>query len=186
MSAAFPPPIDDGGADHLARGLSMPDVVLPSTAGEQVSFAQRRGWTVVFIYPWTGRPGVANPPDWDTIPGAHGSTPQAEGFRNLHDAFREHGGEVFGLSVQAQDWQREFAKRLELRFPLVSDAALELQRALRLPTFQTGGVTYLKRLTLVLRDGRIERVFYPVHPPEAHAREALLWLEERVTRRPRG
>ena len=129
---------------------------------------------------------MANPPDWDSIAGAHGSTPQAEGFRNLHPAFREHGVAVFGLSVQTTDWQRELAERLALPFALVSDAQLTLQCALRLPTFETGGVTYLKRLTLVLRDGRIEHVFYPVHPPEAHAREVLLWIEERVTRRPRS
>jgi peroxiredoxin len=185
MRAAFPAPADDGGANHLTRGLPMPDIALPSTAGEPVTFASLPGWATVFVYTWTGRPGIPNPPDWDTIPGAHGSTPQAEGFRNLHPAFREHGAEVFGLSVQPPDWQLEFASRLALPFPLVSDAALEIQHALRLPTFQTGGVTYLKRLTLVLRDGRLERVFYPVHPPEAHAREVLLWIEERVTRRPR-
>ena len=186
MSTVFPPPADDGGASHLTRGLAMPDMALPSTTGERVSLAKAPGWAAVFVYTWTGRPGAPNPPNWDTIPGAHGSTPQAEGFRNLHQAFREHGAKVFGLSVQAPDWQLEFARRLELPFPLVSDAALELQRALRLPTFHTGGVTYLKRLTLVLRDGRLERVFYPVHPPEVHAREVLLWIEERVTRHSRA
>ena len=182
MSPPFPVPVDDGGADHLIRGMPMPDIALPATTGGQVSFAGRPGWAVLFVYTWTGRPAVANPPAWDTIPGAHGSTPQAEGFRNLHGAFCEHAAALFGISVQTTEWQREFAERLDLPFPLVSDAALELQRALRLPTFETGGVTYLKRLTLVLRDGRIERVFYPVHPPEAHAREALLWVKERVTR----
>ncbi len=186
MSAAFPAPVDDGGANHLVRGLAMPDIALPATTGEQVTLSARSGWTALFVYTWTGRPGVANPPDWDTIPGAHGSTPQAEGFRNLHPAFREHGVEVFALSVQPTDWQRELAERLALPFAVVSDAQLTLQCALRLPTFETAGVTYLKRLTLVLRDGRIEHVFYPVHPPEVHAREVLLWIEERVTRRPRS
>lgn len=182
MSPPFPVPVDDGGADHLIRGMPMPDIALPATTGGQVSFAGRPGWAVLFVYTWTGRPDVTDPPRWDTIPGAHGSTAQAEGFRNLHGVFREHGAGLFGISAQTTEWQREFAERLDLPFPLVSDAALELQRTLRLPTFETGGVTYLKRLTLVLRDGRIKRVFYPVHPPEAHAREALLWVEERVTR----
>jgi peroxiredoxin len=182
MNVAFPAPVNDGGASHLVRGRPMPDIALPATVGGQVSFAEQRGWAVVFVYTWTGRPDVPNPPDWDRLPGAHGSTPQAEGFRNLHAAFRDYGADVFGLSVQPTDWQAELADRLVLPFALVSDAALRMQQALRLPTFQTGGVTYLKRLTLMLKDGRIERVFYPVHPPEAHPREALLWLEERVTR----
>lgn len=182
MNTGFPAPADDGAADHLARGMRMPDIRLPATIGADASFARAEGWTVLFVYPWTGQPGADNPPGWDSIPGAHGSTPEAEGFRNLHNAFREHGIGLFGLSSQATDWQREFATRLELPFPLVSDAALQLQQALRLPTFATGGVTYLKRLTLVLKDGRIERVFYPVHPPETHPREVLLWAEERVTR----
>lgn len=184
MSAGFPAPVDDGGANHLVRGLALPDIALPATTGAQVSLAHRSGWTVVFAYTWSGRPGIANPPDWDIIPGAHGSTSQAEGFRNLHGAFQEHGVDVFGLSLQATEWQGEFAARLALPFPLISDAACGLQRGLRLPTFDTGGVTYLKRLTLVVRDGRIERVFYPVHPPAAHPREVLLWVEERVTRTP--
>ena len=36
MSAAFPVPGDDGGANHLVRGLAMPDIALPATTGEQV------------------------------------------------------------------------------------------------------------------------------------------------------
>ena len=59
---------------------------------------------------------------------------------------------------------------------MVSDEGFVLARALALPTFTTGGVVYLKRLTLAIRDGRIERVYYPVHRPEAHAREVCAWL----------
>lgn len=186
MSGAFPVPSDDGAASHLTRGLALPPVALPATTSGEVTLSNIPGWVTLFVYTWTGRPGVSNPPGWDTIAGAHGSTPEAEGFRNLHLAFVEHGVQVFGVSVQDTDWQQEFAARLDLPFALLSDAALVLQRALRLPTFETGGTIYLKRLTLVARDGRLERVFYPVHPPEAHAREVLLWIEERVTRRMRG
>lgn len=186
MSArAFPAPVDDGGARHLVRGLPMPPIALPTTAGTNVNFAEQPGWALLFVYTWTGRPSVANPPDWDAIPGAHGSTPQAEGFRNLHWAFRQQGAEIYGLSVQTTDWQRELAERLDLPFSLVSDAELRLQRALRLPTFETGGAVYLRRLTLALKDGAIERVFYPVHPPQAHARDLLAWFNELVTRKKR-
>jgi len=172
----YPAPSDDDGARHLKEGFTLPDIPLAATRGEPVSLARRTGTSVVFIYTWTGRPGLANPPGWDDIPGAHGSTPEAEGFRNLYSGFTDSDAEVFGLSSQPSDWQRELAERLDLPFVLLSDADFELQRAMRLPTFTTGGATYLKRLTLVITDGRIRRAFYPVHPPDAHAREVLAWL----------
>ena len=168
--------VDDGGARHLKRGRRMPDVELPTTGGRSVSLARMPGRAVVYCYPWTGRPGAPNPPGWDDIPGAHGSTPQAEGFRDLYDGFRQVEAGVFGLSTQSTAYQRELVARLGLPFEMVSDEDFLLARALALPTFTTGGVTYLKRLTLAVRDGRIERVYYPVHPPQAHAREVCAWL----------
>ena len=172
----YPAPKDDGGARHLREGTALPNIALPSTSGTPVSLAHVQGLAVVFVYTWTGQPGLSNPPGWDDIPGAHGSTPEAEGFRNLYTAYTSSDIEIFGLSVQPSDWQRELVQRLKLPFQLLSDAGGELQQALRLPTFQTGGVTYLNRLTLVIESGHIRRVFYPVHPPDTHAREVLAWL----------
>lgn len=160
----------------MTAGLAMPDVSLPSTRGGEVSPARLAGRWVVYIYPWTGRPGIANPPRWDDIPGAHGSTPETEGFRDLYAGFRQVGAEVFGLSTQPVAYQRELVERLGLPFEMVSDAQFALQAALGLPTFATGGVTYLKRLTLGIKDGRIERVYYPIPSPEADAREVCAWL----------
>jgi peroxiredoxin len=174
VSAAAP--TDDAGARHLKRGLRMPDIDLPTTGGGQVNFARLSGMGAVYCYPWTGRPGLANPPGWDDIPGAHGSTPQSEGFRDLYAGFRQVDTAVFGLSTQPTAYQRELVDRLELPYELVSDEHFALQRALSLPTFATGGVTYLARLTLAVRDGRIERVYYPIASPAAHAREVCAWL----------
>jgi peroxiredoxin len=168
--------LDDGGARHLKRGRRMPDVALPTTASRDVSFARLAGRAVVYCYPWTGRPGVANPRGWDEIPGAHGSTPQAEGFRDLHAGFTQVGAVVFGLSTQSTAYQAELVGRLQLPFEMVSDEGFALQQALGLPTFAIGCVRYLKRLTFMLRDGRIERVYYPVPAPAAHAREVCAWL----------
>ena len=167
---------DDGGAKHLKRGQRMPDIALPTTAGCGVNFAQLTGRTIVVCYPWTGQPGLPNPPGWDDIPGAHGSTPQMESFRDLHAGFLQVEARVFGLSTQPIAYQGEMATRLALPFEIVSDEDFALQRALALPLFETGGVRYLKRLTLAVRDGRIERVYYPVHAPAAHAREVCAWL----------
>jgi len=170
------PPVDDGAARHLRRGRRMPNLSLPATNGSPVHLARLEGRVILYCYPWTGRPGLANPEGWDEIPGAHGSTPETEGFRDLYDGFRQVGAEVFGLSTQESTYQREMAERLRLPFAILSDATFALQRALSLPTFSTGGVTYLKRLTLALRNGAIERIYYPVHPPAAHAREVCAWL----------
>jgi peroxiredoxin len=176
MSARLPALADDGGAKHLQRGRRMPSLELPATNGARVNFATLPGRVVLYCYPWTGRPGMPNPPGWDDIPGAHGSTPEAEGFRNLHDGFRALGATVYGLSTQPTTYQQELVERLGLPFALVNDADFALARALALPTFDTGGVTYLKRLTLGLEDGRIDRVYYPVALPAAHAREVCAWL----------
>lgn len=172
----WPAPDDDGGARHLSPGRALPDIELAATDGRAVSLARVEGRWVVFLYPWTGRPGLPNPPRWDDIAGAHGSTPEAEGFRDLHHAYRSAGFGVLGVSGQTTADQQEFAQRLRLQFPLLSDGEGRLRAALGLPTFETGGVTYLKRLTLVLRDGIIERVAYPVHPPHTHAGDLLTSL----------
>lgn len=174
-------PADDGGARHLVPGLALPDLALPSTQGQAVNLGTRRGRAVVYIYPWTGRPGYSNPPGWDDIPGAHGSTPETVGFREAYSAFRDHGVEVFGLSTQDEDHQIELAKRLDLTFAILSDAGFEFQRALGLPTFAAGSQTFLRRLTLYVQDGRVGGIFYPVHPPESHAQDVLDWLQRRVS-----
>lgn len=171
----WPAPEDDGAARHLG-GAPLPDLALSAADGTSVSLARLAGRWVVFLYPWTGKPRLPNPPGWDDIPGAHGSTPEAEGFRDAYDAFQAAGFGVLGLSGQTTADQQEFAARVGLPFPLLSDAEGTLRTALRLPTFETGGITYLKRLTLIIRDGAIERVVYPVHPPHTHARDLLATL----------
>lgn len=172
----YPAPDDDDGARHLVAGLALPSLPLPATDGTAVDLARLSGRTILFVYPWTGRPGLPNPPRWDEIKGAHGSTPEAEGFRDHWLAFRAAGFGVLGLSGQTTADQQEFAARMGLPFPVLSDASGALREALRLPAFETGGVTYLKRLTLVLRDGKIDRAVYPVHPPHTHAGDLLAVL----------
>ena len=83
---------------------------------------------------------------------------------------------VFGLSTQDTDYQREAAERLHLPFPVLSDADLKFARALKLPTFEVAGMTLLKRMVLVVDDGVIAKVFYPVFPPDRSAAEVVAWL----------
>ena len=175
LPADLPEPEDDGAADHLP-GMEVPPVPLPSTVCGEVVLAELPGLTVLFCYPRTGRPDQELPPGWDAIPGARGCSPEACGFRDRHQQFADLGARVLALSTQDHEYQREMAERLHLPFPVLSDERLELVGALRLPAFETSGWTLVKRLTLVIRDGRIEHVFYPVFPPDTHAAEVLEWL----------
>ena len=173
----LPRPVDDGACDHL-MGLAMPSVRLPSTADRLVDLgALGSGRTVIYCYPRTGRPGEPLPDGWDMIPGARGCTPQSCSFRDHHRELADRGAEVYGLSSQTTEYQREMAERLHLPFEVLSDADFVFTDALRLPTFEAGGMRLIKRLTLVVRDGRIEHVFYPVFPPNESAAQVLDWLE---------
>lgn len=119
--------------------------------------------------------GEALPQGWDDIPGARGCTPQACAFRD-HAREIEALGAKLGLSTQPSDDQREMAMRLHLPFPVLSDSDLWLARALRLPTLDIAGMMLIKRLTLIVCDGMIEHVFYPVFPPDESANEVMRWL----------
>jgi peroxiredoxin len=168
-------PEDDGAAAHLA-GARVPPVELASTSGEKVDLSALPGRTVVYAYPMTGVPGVPLPPGWDDIPGARGCTPESLGFKDHAAELLDVGACVFGLSTQDTAYQQEMAERLHLPFAVLSDAELRLARAMRLPTMQVEGRTLLKRLTLVLRDGAVEHVLYPVFPPDQAAAAVLARL----------
>lgn len=179
LPSDLPAPEDDGAADHLA-GLEMPPITLSGTAGSRVALDDLGpGRTVLYIYPLSGRPGVDLPDGWDAIPGARGCTPEACGFRDHHADLRAAGAAaVFGLSSQSTDYQAELAERLDLPFEILSDPGFAVADALRLPTFTADGDRLYTRLTLVVADGRIEHVFYPVFPPDQHAGEVLRWLRD--------
>jgi peroxiredoxin len=174
----LPVPEDDGAADHLP-GLALPHVPLASTAGGTVDLAALPGRTIVYAYPRTGQPDREPPPGWNLIPGARGCTPQSCAFRDHYQELRALGvSALFGLSTQDTRYQQEAVARLHLPFALLSDERLALAQALRLPTFVFEGATLLKRLTLILRDGRIEHVFYPVFPPDQSAATVIAWLQQ--------
>jgi peroxiredoxin len=177
LPADLPEPEDDGAARHLP-GLAVPPIALAGTTGTTVCLDKLGdGRTVLYLYPMTGRPGEALPDGWDTIPGARGCTPEACAFRDHHADLLAAGADaVYGLSSQSTEEQVEAVTRLHLPFPLLSDPALQLADQRQLPTFEAGGETRYRRLTLIVTAGKIEHVFYPIFPPDAHAAEVLRWL----------
>ena len=180
----LPVPEDDGAADHLP-GTRLPPVPLASTSGGRVDLSALSGLTVVYCYPRTGEPGKENPGGdeaWDAIPGARGCTPQSCAFRDHHAELRDLGARVFGLSTQSTGYQKEAADRLHLPFELLSDAGLDLVQQINLPTFEVEGAVLTRRLTMILSDGTVEKVFYPVFPPDKSADEVIEWLSARDKR----
>ena len=162
----LPVPQDDGAADHL-KGKRLPNVKLAATNGQVIDLGDLPGTVVIYCYPMTGQPNVPLPDGWDQIPGARGCTPQSCSFRDHYQEIRALGADVIGLSVQNTDYQKEMAERLHLPFPVVSDIHYEFQKALSLPTFQAAGMTLLKRLTLIVKNGVVEAVHYPIFPSDS-------------------
>lgn len=172
----IPAPEDDGAAGHLV-GLKLPPVGLMGTDGTLVDLRALAGRSVVYAYPMTGRPGTPLPDGWDMLPGARGCTPQSCSFRDHAGELKELGADhIFGLSTQGTDYQKEAAHRLHLPFLLLSDVNLSFATAACLPMFEIGGLRLLKRLTMIVDDGTVEHVFYPVFPPDRNARDVMDWL----------
>ena len=190
LPADLPVPGDDGRAAHLP-GLPMPRLVLSTSDGNSVDLAALPpGRTVIYLYPLTGRPGVDLPAGWDSIPGARGCSTEACSFRDhYHDLHRAGAAEIYGMSSQLPRYQAEVVERLHLPFQMLSDPGLVVADALELPTFAAPGHNRLySRLTLIVNDGRIEHVFYPIFPPNTHAQQVLDWFRKNPAQQvdPRG
>ena len=186
LPADLPRPLDDGAAGHLP-GTALPALELPSTQGGSLDLAAiTRTPAVLFFYPRTGVPGrtpprLADGTEWDLVPGMRGCTPQSCGYRDRLAEFRALGVAVYALSTQTSAYQREFAERMHIPFPILSDSELALTRALSLPSIEMpvesgGPPTLIKRMAWYCERGRIEHVWYPVFPPDRNAEEVLDWL----------
>ncbi|WP_028946476.1 peroxiredoxin [Synechocystis sp. PCC 6714] len=173
----LPIPVDDGACSHLL-GIHLPSISLPSTQGEYVDLSMFLGRVVVYCYPMTGQPGIPLPDEWDTIPGARGCTPQSCNFRDHYQELNKLGASVFGLSTQSTNHQLEAKIRLHLPFELLSDHALNFTNMLKLPIFKVEGKHFIKRVTLIIEEGKIIKIFYPVFPPDKSADEVINWLQK--------
>ncbi len=170
----LPVPEDDGACRHL-EGLALTSIPLLATNGQQIDFSSCPS-VVIYCYPMTGRPDIQLPDGWDQIPGARGCTPQSCSFRDHYSELQALGAEVYGLSTQTNGDQQEAKSRLHLPFELVSDNDLNFIEALNLPTFQFGGMTLSKRVTLIAHGGIITKMFYPVFPPDKNAGQVIEFL----------
>ncbi|KAF2112170.1 thioredoxin-like protein [Lophiotrema nucula] len=175
----IPVPHDDGACTHLT-GLLLPSVTLPSTSGTRVDLSALTGLTILFVYPRTGAPNETITEEWNSIPGARGCTPQACGFRDETQKLYKLGvKQLFGVSTQDTTYQQEIKERVHLPYDLLSDERLEFAKVLKLPLLDWKGSQLIKRLALAVRDGKIEKVWYPVFPPDKNAADVVAWLESK-------
>ena len=172
----LPIPKDDGGAKHLV-GCHLPNIQLKSTDGNLVNMSSLDGWHAIYIYPMTGQPNVPLPDGWDSIPGARGCTPQSCSFRDYFNELDALKVKVYGISTQTTEYQRDAKRRLHLPFELLSDSQLQLKNTLNLPTFSVTKLELYKRLTMIVNNNQIIKVFYPVFPPDKNAEEVIEWLK---------
>jgi peroxiredoxin len=175
----LPEPEDDGAADHLP-GARIPSLLLESSQGpvDLAELCTELG--VLYVYPRTGKPGDESLPGWDEFPGARGCTPQSCAFRDHAQELAGLGAVVAGLSTQPLEDQVEFAERTHMPYPVLADPELRAAQALGLPTFSIAGHRLYRRLALVARRGRIEKVFYPVFPPDRNAADVVAYLRATV------
>lgn len=173
----LPIPEDDGACDHL-MGSKLPNVALPTTEGDSVNLSRQKRTTVIYCYPMTGRPGVPLPDGWDDIPGARGCTPQSCSFRDHFSELSAFGADVYGMSTQNTSYQKEMAQRLQLPFPVISDARFEICEALNLPTFNVNGMRLMKRVTMIVNEGLVIGVHYPVFPSNSDPEWVISYLSQ--------
>jgi DNA-binding HxlR family transcriptional regulator/peroxiredoxin len=129
--------------------------------------------TVVYCYPGNAFPGA------EEVPGGIGCTLESCTYRDRLGEFAALGASVVGVSTQRPSEQAAFAAVNGIRFPLLSDADLELTTALRLPTFRAGGTTRLKRQTLVVdRDRVVRATLFPIPEVTGSVEDALRLVRE--------
>ena len=160
--------------DYINEGMfigkRVPGDLLASTMDEKINLSSLRGITIVYAYPRTSPPTSPPIPGWDLIPGARGCTLQSRGFASHYTSIIAAGAsEVYGLSTQVSAYQKEAQIRLRLPFDLLSDHDAKFSHNLGLPTFEVEGMTLLHRVTLVLKDGIVRKIFYPVKNPADNA-----------------
>ena len=171
-------PKDDGGCKHLL-GKIIPDISLPNQDNNNLKLRRYDSFRIVlYCYPMTGNPKKSLPPTWDNIPGARGCTPQTCSFRNHYDDLIQCNAIPIGLSTQSVSELKEMTTRLKVPYDIVSDSELNFSKLMNLPNFEINNTVFIKRLTLIIEQSIIKKVFYPIFPPDLHINEVIDWLKK--------
>tara|TARA_B100001123_G_C15306808_1_gene1022936 strand:+ start:2133 stop:2687 length:555 start_codon:yes stop_codon:yes gene_type:complete len=174
----LPVPKDDGGCKHLINKI-IPNIALLNQDGNYLRLRRNDSFRIVlYCYPMTGSPEKSLPLNWDNIPGARGCTPQTCSFRDNYDDIIKYNAIPIGLSTQTVSEIKEMVKRLMVPYDILSDSELKFCKIMNLPTFKINKLVFIKRLTLIIEHSTINKVFYPIFPPDLHIYEVIEWLKK--------
>ena len=148
-------------------GDPAPAIALPDEAGTIHRLADRQGrWTLVYFYPEDDTPGC---------------TTEACQFRDLHQAIRNEGAEVWGISPDGSASHRRFREKFALPFTLLSDEDHAVATAYGAwglkKSYGREYMGIIRSSFLVGPDGRVARA-WPRVKADGHAAEILAALTE--------
>ena len=173
----LPQPEDDGASDHLL-GKTVSDITLSATGGNLLNVCDLDGnFVILYFFPMMAVPKKSLPTGWNYIPGARGCTPQNITINEHIDDLLKYGAIPIGISTQPIVELSKLSELREFSQTLLSDVNLKFNEKLDIPTFQVENKTMYKRLTLILNESKIIKVFYPIFPPDKHVFEILGWLK---------
>ena len=156
-----------------------PSISLPNQEGNLLNLHRQETFRMIlYFFPMTGRPDKPLPKNWNNIPGAKGCTFQTCLFRDNYDEIISSNAIPIGITTQTVDYNKEMTNRLRVPYDVLSDEKLELRNKLNLPLFSINKNIFFKRITLILEENIIRKVFYPVYPSDKHIKELLKWLKE--------
>ena len=173
----LPRPEIDGACDHLL-GITIPSIILPSTMGDSLDICKiDTCFVILYFFPMMANPEKSLPLGWNDIPGARGCTPQNITMNEHYDDLLKFDATPIGISTQKIEELSKLSSVRGFSQIILSDKSLNLKEKLNIPTFQIDDETFYKRLTLIVKDSKIIKVFYPVFPPDKHVWEVLKWLK---------
>lgn len=149
-------------AESLKVGDPAPVFSAPASDGSTVDLKSVIGSSpiVLYFYPKNDTPGC---------------TKEACGIRDSFAAFRKLNATIYGVSYDSVESHREFVKKYNLPFLLLSDSDKKIAKA-----YGAGGLLFAKRKTFVIdKAGRIAWI-NPSVDPSKHSAE----LQEVLARLP--
>ena len=161
------------------ENTNFPNISLPNQDGNLLNLHRTDTFRMVlYFYPMTGRPDKPLPDNWNNIPGVKGCTIETCLFRDKYDDIIILNAVPIGISTQDIDHNKEMTSRLKIPYDVLSDEKLELSNQLNIPTFSVDSKIFLKRITLIVENKIIKKVFYPINNINKHIEEVLKWLKE--------
>jgi peroxiredoxin len=160
-----------GIAERLV-GVEIPSLVLDDCMRSSLDLAMFARACPIVLYLF---PGCSGSPEGEEQVAVM-DVVQHRAFRDLLPEFEARGSTPIGVSSQPEQDQRYASHANRLAHRLLCDPELRLAHALELPTFSCDGADWYQRLTLVVDEGCIVKVFYPIASAWNSAAQVLAWL----------